>query len=252
MKIAEFLRELKKRNFIFFYLSMGLFLQFLLFLIFFGFCHFSLIHICHWLKPAKFSLSFALFAVSLGWYMEYLKGIWSERKIRWISYLITFLILLEMGIILFHDFIELQIIYFSSGVNESLLTGLYHLGNLTISLTTAITAYIGVQFFRKIDLQPTTYLLAIRASFVVFILSATLGAYLIAIYGQFPVDKATYGIPFTRYDSTRDNLISVHFLGIHYLQLLPVSCYFFKEYIGKKFIASSVVLYVSFLALGII
>lgn len=241
--VATFFKILKERNPLFFSLGIALIIQFFLFLVFFAICQFTLSEICNWLKPSKFSLSFAVYAFTLGWYMEYLKGLWSPQKIRAISTFITILILMEMTVIFLQSLQNSHYLFISKEFDAIASRSLYIAANAIILVNTVIFLYIGIQFFRKIPLEPISYLWSIRSGFVMFTFSAFIGIFLIERYGQMPIDSTHYGIPFTKFSTTRDNLISLHFLGIHYLQLLPLSVYFLQKYAGKIFVLSCTAFY---------
>lgn len=229
--MINFFTTLRARNPLFYYLGIGYLLVFLIFLIGFALCNFEIALICHWIKPFKFSLSFALYFMTLGWFMEYLKGVWGEKKIKTISQWLALLILFEMIVILLQSAL--------SYTNMML----YHLANLFILLNTALLIYIAAQFFRNLSLKPISYLWSIRASFLVFIVSSMIGMYLVQAYGPMLPDNKHFGLPFSQLSSPRQNLISLHFIGLHFLQALPLCCYYLKR--GKTFIFMSVFLYLS-------
>lgn len=239
----KYLQELHRRNSILFYGGMLFTAIFIVFLIGYQACNYVLFEICHWLKPGKFAISFAIYTVTLGWFMEYLKEVLSKNRIRMLSVAIVFLAVMELSVISFESWLTSGRFYSSQIPPEtvSLLSrALFITVNTMIVLTTLITLYIAVQFFKPIALEPYPYLLAIRAGFIVFIASCALGGYLIERYGQVPIDSTDYGMPFASYSSRRDILISLHFLGIHYLQLLPLCCYFLHAYMKKSVIVSAV------------
>lgn len=220
--MLTFFTNLRIRNALFYYLGIGYLLLFVFFLIGFTLCHYELALICHWIKPFKFSLSFALYFFTLGWFLDYLKEVWGEKKIKKISLLLACLILIEMAVILVQ-----------SALSYTSMT-LYHLANFIIVLNTALLIYIAMQFFRKLTLKPISYLWSIRASFLIFIISSAIGLYLVQAYGPVVPDNKHFGMPFTQLSSPRQNLISLHFIGLHYLQALPLACYYFKG--GKGFV----------------
>lgn len=244
--MKEFIQELHRRNAPFFYTGVVLSVLFLVFFLTIGFCSHSLSDICHWLKPCKFAISFALYVFALGWYLEYLKSSVNKRTIHWITGLITFFVSFEMVLILLQGGLSsasYQSLRLSPETTLFLSKSLYLSSNATIIADSLVVMYIAFQFCKPIQLQPTVYLWGIRTGFLIFILSGFLGGYLLEKYGQIPANQIGLGLPFTNF-SARDNLISMHFLGIHYLQIIPLCCYYFHKYVGKKFILSSIGLYV--------
>lgn len=245
-KTRDFFKELHRRNSVFFYLGMGLSILFVIFLLTFKACQGSLSEICIWLKPCKFTISFAMYVLTLGWLMEYLKDSLGEKNIRRITWIISILILVEMGVMTIQSWLasnNYYPAYFSKDTITLLGKSLYVLGNAIIIANTAVATYVGIHFFRKNPLKPVSYLWGIRAGFVIFLLGCFLGGFILERYGQVAADTHSYGIPFTHFTSTRDNLISLHFLGVHSLQLLPFCCYFFQKQLGKGFVISSTVFY---------
>jgi hypothetical protein len=230
-----FLAELHRRNPLFFYVSLVFLALFTLFLTGYITCEYALFEICHWVKPGKFTFSFAIYAMTLGWLMEYLKEVLSRSKIKFLTWAITLLISAEMVVILLQSGLGSQA--------TQLQALLYPLGNLIILINTLMVAYIGLQFFRPLTLKPIVYLWGIRMGFVIFMLSSVLGGFLVHKYGQVPPDPEHLGIPFTLFSTKRDLLISLHFLGIHYLQLLPFCCYYFQNQISQSFVFYSSGLY---------
>jgi|694.fasta_scaffold11832_2 hypothetical protein len=241
-----FIDELRRRNSLFFYSGLLLFAMFIAFLISYSFCPYAFFEICHWLKPGKFALSFAVFLLTLGWYMEYLKGYLGEQKIKMLSRLIVFLIFAELVDIFLQSWLVSDSDYrfqIPTLTIREFSRLLYLLGNGLILVTTSITIYIGLQFFRPLSLKPTLYLWGIRAGFIVFIVSSILGGFLVHKYGQVAADPSHFGIPFTQFVPKRNILISLHFLGIHYLQLIPLCCFYFEKYLKKTFVYSAVGIY---------
>lgn len=246
--LKDFNQELRRRNQFFYILGMILTALFVFFLLSFAYCQHSIAEICHWLKPCKFTISFALYVFTLGWYMEYLKSTAGESKIRFLTRLIGSLVIVETSIIFIQSWLVSDNyirINMAANTTEWLSRGLYHLGNAVIVADTFVASFVAMLFFRKIPLTPESYLYGIRTAFVVFILSGFLGAFLIYRYGQLSPDTSSLGIPFTRFSTTRDNLISLHFLGIHFLQVLPFLCFYFQKYLGKQEIMSLAVAYAS-------
>lgn len=240
------IKEAYRRNPVLFYLGIALTIMFILFVVTFRDCQHSMSEICHWLKPCKFSASFALYAFTLGWFLEYLKDTLGKPKIKVISWLLAVVITIEMIIIFFQGWLKSEYyvhLLFPMNTSQMYSRELYVLANTFIVTDALIVAYITVQFFRKISLQPEAYLWAIRAGFVTLLFSCGLGAFLVDHYGQVPLDLNHFGFPFTSFDSLRDIILSMHFLGIHYLQILPFCCYYFQKYCGKIFVVASVVIY---------
>lgn len=245
--LSEFFRELKRRNTLLFFLGVSLFFMFVVFLAGFIICDDPLFKVCHWLKPFKFTASFALYVFTIGWILEYLKESIGEKKIRQISRWIASLIIIEVIVVMLQSwqasdsYMDLQ---FSAQTTEYLSKIFHFIGNVTILINTMVAVYICFCFFRNIHLKPFSYLLGIRVGLLVFIVSCILGVFLLGHYGQVPPDPVHIGLPFTHLSSLRSNLITIHFMGIHYLQLLPLCGYFIPDKKGIILILSLAVVYV--------
>lgn len=246
--ILSFLQEGKRRNWLLFYLAASLTLLFLVFLSTFWVCGYTpLLDICYWLKPFKFSLSFAIYVFTLGWFMEYLKPQWSEKKISWISYSIAVLITVEMISILLQS-VQYSEGYarldFSNQTSLSIAATLHVISNLAILVSTAIVLYVAGHFFTNISLRPRPYLWGIRAGFFVFAFSCFIGGFMLHHYGQVPPNHGDFGLPFTHLNSSRSDLISIHFLGIHAIQALPLAGFFLKKQLAYAVIFTLTALFI--------
>jgi hypothetical protein len=244
------LAEAKRRNALLFYLSMILAFMFLIFLGSFGVCgNPPIAEICYWLKPFKFSISFALYVFAIGWLMEYLKPVIGEKRIWIVSVLIASLIVIEM-VVIFLQSIQHSEAYthfqLAENTTETISNILQLISTTAILTNTAIVSYVGILFFRKIPLQPSSYLFGIRIGFAVFLSSCFLGVFLLLYYGKVPPDHEHFGLPLTQLSSMRNNLISLHFFGIHALQLFPLIGYYFKEQISNLVIYGLLVGYVGY------
>lgn len=245
--MINFVRELHRRSAILFYLGMVLLTTFVIYLVVLPTCPYAFAEICHWLKPGKFALSFALYVMTLGWFIEYLRGELGERKVGMLIWAIALSVIAEMGLIFTQSWLgsgQFSRLGFSANINATLSSGLFHVTNALIVFNMLIVFYLMLQFFRPIALKPTSYLWGVRGGFVIFILSCFLGLFMLVGYGQVPPDAKHYGIPFTLYSSKFEILTSIHFLGIHYLQLLPLASFYLPRFINKTFVLSNIGLYI--------
>ena len=242
-----FFSEAKRRNRLLFYLALALSFTFLIFLATFEVCGKPpLAEICYWLKPFKFSLSFAAYVFTMGWLMEYLKPMIGEKRLRQASLWIAALILIEM-VVIFLQSIQYSDSYaylqLSEKSTQSISSVLHVMGNAGILANTAVATYIAILFFGKIPLKPSSYLWGIRTGFAVFISSCFLGIFLLLYYGQVPPDHESFGFPFTQFYSARSNLLSLHFFGIHAIQFFPLIGFYFKEQLAHFVICSLLFFY---------
>lgn len=244
--IKHFPAELRRRNPVLFYLGTVLLLLFLFMVIGYTICQYTLYELCHWVKAGKFTLSFALYALTFGWYMEYFKGYLSNTTLKWLTWALALPIILEMTTtftqtwMTSQDYARLNI---DPATTARWLNILSKLSLGFIILNTLAATVIGLQFFRSINVKPAAYLNSIRASFILFFISAMLGGFILHHYGPALPDQSSLGMPFSDISSTRNNLISLHFLGLHLLQILPFTVYYFQRYLGQKFLLATTALY---------
>lgn len=200
---------------------MFMFAMFLVFLATFKICQDPLIKICHWLKPLKFSISFGMYTLSMGWYLEYLKSPIGSQKVKFISRWIAFWILLNMGVIFLLSWQSSDSyaqLHLAGGTSHHLADVFHFLGNTAIIMNTLVVLFVAYQFFKPLRVDNYTYLMGIRLGFVVFILSCSLGGILLNEYGLQPPDPYHLGLPFSQIYSFHSNLNTMHFMGIHSLQ----------------------------------
>ena len=239
--VKQFPKKMKKRNWVLFYCGTLLMLLFALFLVGGVVCQYSLYELCHWLKPGKFSVSFAVYAFTIGWYLEYLKDSVSQSALKVISWVVATLMLLDMSLMIIQSWMASESyssLHISPHVTHMLKDTFHHLNNMFIFTNTVIALLITMFFFQANQLKPRIYLWSIRLSFVIFLLSCSLGSLMLLHYGPLDPDSDNLGIPFTQFTSLRNNLVSIHFLGIHSIQIIPFITYYSRNYLKKRSLSS--------------
>mgnify|MGYP001366556053 CR=1 FL=1 len=168
--------------------------------------------------------------------------------------MVIWLILIEMIVIMLQSFQSSDSytsLNFSSQTTELLSKILQPIGIVTIAINALVAMYICFFFFRDIHLKPPAYLWGIRIGLVVFIVSCGLGLFLLAHYEPVPADPTYLGFPFTQIRSVKSSLITIHFVGIHYLQLLPFLGYLFPTKNGILLIVTLSLLYLFFFVFAV-
>lgn len=241
-----FPNELKERNLVLYYLGNVLFGVFFLFLVGFAICNYTIYEVCHWLKPGKFAFSFALYAYTMGWFLYYLKDTLSVFRTKILTMLITGIIFLSMLTMFIQSWMG-SASYLSLNIaqdqSKTVFDNLSLFGDALVIANTCITIYVASLFFRPINLFPKEYLYAIQSSFIIFNLSCILGLVILLYYGPTSLSTDPLNLPFTYFTSLRNNLLSMHFLGIHVMQIIPLAVYYLPYYFGKKFLISIATLY---------
>jgi cell shape-determining protein MreD len=177
------------------------------------------------IKPFKFFLSIAIAVWTLGWLLEHLLR---RRAVR--QYNVATIAAMS---------IELLIICGQaargrmSHFNEQTLTDmiLFQVMGITITAFTVWTAVIAGHFFRhhKPGLA-AAYLWGIRIGLLCFVIFALEGGIMGAIlrHSVGGVDNAS-GLPLLGWNRQYGDLRIAHFMGIHALQVLPLSGYLFQD-----------------------
>jgi len=239
--IKQFPQKLWERNAVLYYLGNALTLVTIAFVIGIAVCQYSIYDICHWLKPGKFAFSFALYAYTMAWFLPYLKNELSANTIKLLTWSITGIIVLMMLFMFIQSGMSSSS-YLSLGISaahsDQIFVRLSQLSDVLILANTGITFFVAAQFFRDIQLFPKTYLWAIRSSFIIFNLSCVLGLIMLLYYSQVALTSDPLNLPFTQVKSLRNNLLSMHFFGLHVMQIIPFSVYYFPTFFGKKFLLS--------------
>lgn len=220
-----FLQEARRRNALLFFLSAAFTALFLLFLLAYYFCgSIPIADVCYWLKPFKFSISFAIYTLTVGWLMEYLKPLWGKNTITLVSIIFATLIMVEMGVIALNSMQD------SFGFEDQEIdANLKFVGNVAIIGSSLVVLLIGVFFFGPISVKPDAYLWGIRMGIIVFLLSCLLGVFLRQYFAPSTPTAFHFGFPFTQFSTPRSNLLSLHFFGIHALQLFPLMGWFLNK-----------------------
>ena len=187
-----------------------------------------------WLKPAKFAASIAIYSLTLAWLFRYIPDFVRTRRV--VSWGTTAAMLLEMGII------ALQAARGTTShfnVSSPLNGVLFAIMGITIVAQTLSTILVAVALFRQ-RFEDAALGWAARLGMVLAIAGAFLGgvmtrptqAQLVEMRaGQVRVSGAHTvgapdggpGMPITGWSREHGDLRVAHFLGLHALQVLPLS-----------------------------
>lgn len=175
-----------------------------------------------WIKPIKFFLSVWIFSWTMGWLLYELK---SPVAVKAYSIMVVIVMLIELGIISWqagHG----RLSHFN--VSTARDKSLFMIMGIAITILTAWTAVIGLQFFgsQTADLPPG-YRWGIRLGILFFVVFAfeggMMGARLSHSVGG---PDGGPGIAVLNWSKKYGDLRVAHFFGIHSLQLLPLLGYY--------------------------
>jgi len=174
-----------------------------------------------WAKPWKFATSIAIFTATLGWLLPSLSL--TDRVERLATTVVGGAMAIEIALITTQAARGV-----ASHFNDStaLDEGIYVVMGVTITISSAVVAYVLWEVLRRPpDLAPA-YLWGIGLGMFVFVLASFEG-WLMVSQGSHAVGAATDGpgLPLLNWSVTGGDLRVAHFVGLHALQVLPLTGY---------------------------
>lgn len=187
-----------------------------------------------WLKPLKFALSNALFAVTIAWLLGFVPG--RARLARRVGWGLTLGLTLENALIVLQAARGVRSHFNSASPLDAVIVSAMF---LTILIVMGFTVALAVALLRQ-SLADPALAWAIRSGLLITIAGAFIGAIMTppptsasiaaARAGRLPVmgshtvgaPDGGPGIPLTHWSSTHGDLRVPHFLGLHAVQLLPL------------------------------
>lgn len=178
----------------------------------------QILGINRWIKPSKFASSIAIYFVTLGVYLNFLRGFEKSKKI--IALGVIGLLTGEMILILAQA-IRGTTSHFN--VAKPFDAAVFILMGLMIAVNTLLVVYLTILYFRAhIDL-PNALIWGMRFGLILFLLASAEGGYMSAQTGH-AVGAADggAGLPFVNWSTEAGDLRAAHFVGMHALQAIPL------------------------------
>ncbi|MGH2563024.1 MAG: hypothetical protein ACRDE5_00830, partial [Ginsengibacter sp.] len=174
------------------------------------------------IKPMKFCLSIGIVSWTMGWLTYYLTA---QKKVMVYSWALVVTLLIEI-IIIFFQAARGQRSHFNYSTPFNGI--LYGIMGLSITVFVLWTLYICILFFLQKEFDiPKTYLLAIRLGLVLFVLFTLEGYVIVGNSGHtVGAPDGSAGLPFVNWSKEYGDLRVAHFLGMHALQIVPLTGYF--------------------------
>lgn len=174
-----------------------------------------------WTKPWKFATSIAIFTATMGWLLPSLSL--TDRVERLATYTIGAAMTIEI-VLISTQAARAVPSHFNGGT--ALDTAIFALMGVTITISTIVVANVLWRIVRRPpDLAPA-YLWGIRIGMFVFIVASFEGGLMIA-RGSHSVGAPAGGpgLPLLNWSLTGGDLRIAHFVGLHALQVLPLTGY---------------------------
>ncbi|MCC5815215.1 MAG: hypothetical protein JJT78_10695 [Leptospira sp.] len=189
-----------------------------------------------WFKPMKFAISISIFSFTMAWFIGDLPESFSVKKKIWLGRTLSTVLILEMGIIFFQAGRGVGSHFNIDTVFDSILFSIMGIG---INILTIISLWVFSGFFRNGLHLPKFYKLGLRFGVLCFILSAAAGYIMVSNLGHsVGIAEDAKGMLFLNWKLDGGDLRISHFIGMHAIQILPLSGMFLdKKVFGHKKIA---------------
>jgi len=174
-----------------------------------------------WTKPWKFATSIAVFSATVGWLLPSLSL--AERVERRASYIIGTAMLIEITLISGQAARGVRSHFNASTPLDG---GVAAAMGLTITVSTLVVVYVLWRILRTRPPLSAPYLWGIRAGMLLFVVASFEG-YLMIANGAHSVgvSPSAPGLPVLNWKLTGGDLRIAHFVGLHALQVLPLTGY---------------------------
>lgn len=194
-----------------------------------------------WIKPAKFSLSIAIYTWTLAWLLDALRA--HPAAVRFITWGVVTAMTIEQVLIVGQAARGV-----ASHFNEA--TGgdaaVFILMGVAILFNTLLLGWMALLFFQMPldtpDELPSGYLWGIRLGILVTILGSAVGGVMSSrLQHSIGVADGGAGLPFVNWSVTGGDLRVAHFIGLHALQALPLTGWIFSLVLQERATAATIV-----------
>lgn len=241
MKISKFLVEVFVRDPFLYRVGLAMIIMSGLLVVPLAFDDRIVLGINPWIKPIKFCVSVGIYVFTIAWFLYYIKS-YSRLK-KWISYLTGITIIIEIIIISFQAFRGVKSHFNNASTFDQILFGI--MGLCIGIVTLLIVIYFFTLFIGKSSISGP-YRLSILLSILIFLIGSWVGGVMISneshtIGGA----DGSEGILFFNWSKLFGDLRIAHFLGLHSIQVIPLTFYLFISKIKNVNIRYTLVIVVS-------
>ncbi len=174
-----------------------------------------------WTKPWKFATSIAVFTGTIGWILPSLSL--RDAVERRVSRLVGGAMVVEITLISVQAARAVQSHFNTTTPVDGVLFGVM---GLTITLNTAVVAYVLWRVVRQPPSLAPAYQWGLRLGLFLFVAASLEGWLMIARGGHaVAAPEAGPGLPVINWSLTGGDLRIAHFLGLHALQVVPLTGY---------------------------
>lgn len=227
----DFLSALKVKNELLFYFGWANFLLAGLFVLLSQLSDIEVSGANAWFKPIKFALSIGMYSWTIAWYMSYLPADKSTQVMSWLIVVLLGFEIIYIGIQARRG----QLSHFNQ--STPLYANLYTLMALAATMVSFISLFITFRFFlNPLPELPDYYVWAIRLSLLLFFIFSmegfVMGAKLSHTIGAASGGKV---LPFLNWSREYGDPRVAHFIGMHALQILPLTAYYVLKDVRLSF-----------------
>jgi len=243
MKISKYLTEVFVRDPFLYRVGLFMFITGVLLLFPLSFDTRTILGINPWIKPIKFCLSVGIYLFTIAWFLEYIKSHKRIKKV--ISYVTGVSMILEILIVIFQAMRGVKSHFNEDTTFDQILFGIM---GLLIGLTTImVVIYFLTLSFGKSSISGP-YKLSVLISIILFLVASGVGGLMIS-NGAHTVGAPDggEGIFFFNWSRTFGDLRIAHFIGMHAIQVIPMSCYFLVSKINNTLLVNILLALISML-----
>lgn len=186
-----------------------------------------------WIKPIKFAISGCIFLWSIGWITYHLKG--RPRRVRVYSWLLSVAMLAEIIII------GLQATRGTTShfnITSVLNLLLFNMMGLFITVMLIVVILVFIEFFGQQTSLSRPMLWGIRLGLFSLILASLEGFMMIELMAHtVGVVDGGAGLPVVNWSTVAGDLRVAHFIGMHGLQVFPLTAYLISRLFASRSVA---------------
>ncbi|MEW7292085.1 hypothetical protein [Aquimarina sp. 2304DJ70-9] len=178
----------------------------------------TLVGVNVWIKPLKFSISGAIYILTVGYLMTLYP--YSKKKKNILNAIVSWTLLIEIGIIVYQGARGVQSHYNQSNLFDGLLFA-------AMGILIAINVLIMIVFiFDTIRLKlkaPQSIQLAIVLGWIIIVVGSWVGGQMISqMSHNIGVVDGGAGLPLVNWSTIGGDLRVAHFFGLHGIQIIPL------------------------------
>ncbi len=171
-----------------------------------------------WLKPLKFSISVGIYILTVGFLTTLYP--FSNLKRNIINNIVSFTLLLEVGIICFQGARGVQSHYNQSSLFDGILFGMM---GLLIAINVLVMAFLAIETLRLKMKVPRPVQWAILMGWLIVIFGSWIGGQMISqMAHNVGIADGGEGLPIVNWSTLGGDLRVAHFFGLHAIQVVPL------------------------------